>query len=200
MVNRIRDLGVDNPIVVMGLLPGTGTGGWTLHGMPTLNDPIAGPSQLVLLGTLPTHRRDRRTGATDLGHRVRNIAASLPVMAGAFNVSSKTRCTKQTPTTATDLVTQYLTGKRVGIAGGPSTTRVHLPTGRRQQRPDQLHDFSCEGPAYTGKFGGDRNCSTRVQRGRQCHLDKRGGPAVRAGPRTNPAASTEWTRKLLSPT
>ncbi len=117
MVNRIRDLGVDNPIVVMGLLPGTGTGGWTLHGMPTLNDPIAGPSQLVLLGTLPTHRRDRPTGATDLGHRVRNTAASLPVMVGAFNVSSKTRCTKQTPTAATDLVTQYLTGKGVGIAG-----------------------------------------------------------------------------------
>jgi Cellulase (glycosyl hydrolase family 5) len=156
MVNRIRGLGVDNPIVVMGLLPGTGTGGWTLNGMPTLHDPIAGPSQLVFSVHFPpteaTAEQEQPVWDTAFG----NTAASLPVMVGAFNVSSKTRCTTQTPATATDLVTQYLTGKRVGIAGWA----FDYPQSIFQQVGassglTNFTNFSCEGPGYTGKFGGD---------------------------------------------
>jgi Helix-turn-helix domain len=72
------------------------------------------------------------------------------------NVSSKTRCTGQTPATATDLVTRYLTGKRVGIAGWA----FDYPQSIFQQVGassglTNFTNFSCEGPGYTGKFGGD---------------------------------------------
>jgi hypothetical protein len=156
MVNKIRDLGADNPIVVMGLLPGTGTGGWTLSGMPALNDPIPGPSQLVFSVHFPptqaTVSKEQPIWDTAFG----NTAANVPVMVGAFNVSSKARCTAQAPATATDLVTRYLTSKRIGIAGWAFDypQSIFQQPGARGALTNFI-DFSCEGPGYSGKFGGD---------------------------------------------
>jgi hypothetical protein len=156
MVNKIRGLGANNPIVVMGLLPGTGTRGWTLDGVPTLRDPISGPSQLVFSVHFPpteaTVAQEQPIWDTAFG----NTAASLPVMVGAFNVSSKTRCTKQTPATATYLITRYLTSKQVGIAGWAFDypQSIFQQAGARGALTD-FTEFSCEGPGYSGKFGGD---------------------------------------------
>jgi hypothetical protein len=156
MVNKIRGLGADNPIVAMGLLPGDGTGGWTLAGMPTLNDPIKGPSQLVFSVHFPptktTVGQERPLWDTAFG----NTAATLPVMIGAFNVSSKARCTAQAPQTATSLVTIYLTSKRVGIAGWAfdyPQSIFQLPGA--QGALTNFGSFSCEGKGFSGKFGGD---------------------------------------------
>jgi Cellulase (glycosyl hydrolase family 5) len=156
MVNKIRELGADNPIVVMGLLPGDGTGGWTLQGMPAVKDPIKGPSQLAFSVHFPptktTVRQEQPRWDTAFG----KTSATLPVMVGAFNVSSKARCTAQAPQTGTDLVTKYLTTKKVGIAGWafdyPSSIFL-LPGG--QGALTNFTNFSCEGKGFSGKFGGD---------------------------------------------
>lgn len=156
MVNKIRGLGADNPIVVMGLLPGNGTGGWTLQGMPAAQDPIKGSSQLAFSVHFPPTKAAVGQEQPDWDSAFGNTAATLPVMVGAFNVSSKARCTAQAPRTTTDLVTKYLTAKRVGIAGWAfdyPQSIFQLAGG--QGALTNFTNFSCEGKGFSGKFGGD---------------------------------------------
>jgi Cellulase (glycosyl hydrolase family 5) len=156
MVDKIRGLGADNPIVIMGLLPGNGTGGWTLQGMPPVKDPIKGSSQLVFSVHFPPTKATVGQEEPHWDNAFGNTAARLPVMVGAFNVSSKARCTAQAPQTATDLVTKYLTKKQVGIAGWAfdyPQSIFQLPGA--QGALTNFTNFSCEGKGFSGKFGGD---------------------------------------------
>lgn len=156
MVNKIRALGADNPIVVMGLLPGNGTGGWTLQGMPALKDPIRGPSQLVFSVHFPPTQAAVGQEQPRWDNAFGKTAATLPVMVGAFNVSSKARCTAQAPQTATDLVTRYLTAKRVGVAGWAfDYPQSIFQLAAFQGALTNFVNFSCEGKGFSGKFGGD---------------------------------------------
>lgn len=156
MVDEIRGLGARNPIVVMGLLPGNGTGGWTLQGMPALKDPIKGASQLVFSVHFPPTKTAVGQERPLWDNAFGKAAATFPVMVGAFNVSSKARCTAQAPLTATDLVTKYLTAKRVGIAPWafdyPHT--IFQQVGGQGSLTNFVR-FSCEGKGFLGKFGGD---------------------------------------------
>lgn len=158
MINKIRGLGAGNPIVVMGLLPGNGTRGWTLQGMPPVKDPVKGPSQLVFSVHFPPTTATVGQEQPHWDSAFGNTAATLPVMVGAFNVSSTARCTAQAPATATDLVTKYLTAKGAGIAGWA----FDYPKSIFQQAAGQgaltnFTNFSCEGTGFSGKFGGDGN-------------------------------------------
>jgi hypothetical protein len=158
LVNAIRALPAKprNPIVVMGLLAGNGQGGWTLHGMPQLTDPVNGPSQLVFSVHFPPTNdsvsTDQPTWKTEFG----NTAASLPVMVGAFNVSSNSHCSADAPATATDLVTRYLTSIGVGIAAWAFDYPQSIFTGPGATGSlTNFTNFSCEGAGYSGTFGGD---------------------------------------------
>jgi hypothetical protein len=121
-----------------------------------VKDPIKGPGQLVFSVHFPPTKTTVNQEQPHWDNAFGNTAATLPVMVGAFNVSSKARCTAQAPQTATDLVTKYLTAKQAGIAGW-SFDYPHsiflLPSG--QGTLTNFINFSCEGKGFSGKFGGD---------------------------------------------
>lgn len=144
-----------NPIVVMGLLAGHGIGGWTLQGMPRLKDTLSA-SQLVYSVHFPPTKQTAGQEQPLWDAAFGKTAASLPVMVGAFNVSSKARCTKDAPATAADLVTSYLTKRRIGIAGWAfdyPQSIFQLPGA--QGALTNFSNFSCVGKGYSGTFGGD---------------------------------------------
>jgi hypothetical protein len=66
------------------------------------------------------------------------------------------RCTKDAPATATDLVTSYLTKRRIGIAGWAfdyPQSIFQLPGARGALT--NFSNFSCVRKGYSGTFGGD---------------------------------------------